>query len=157
MVIYFGADHKGFNLKDRLKKFLNDQGYEVVDVGNDHYDEADDYPDFAAEVGRKVSLDNEKARGILICGSGAGMDVTVNKFPRVRSVLAISSDQVYDSRRDDDVNVLTLAANFVSDADAEKIVKIFIETDFSKEERHKRRLEKVVNIEMRNGITNPYD
>ena len=156
MVVYFGADHRGFNLKERLKGFLHDQGYEVVDVGNDRYDEKDDYPDFAVEVGKRVSLDPEKARGVLICGSGVGMDVTVNKFPRVRSALAISSDQVYDARRDDNVNVLTIAANFTSQEEAEKMVKTFIGTDFSREERHERRLSKLANVEIKNEITNPF-
>ena len=156
MVIYFGADHRGFNLKERLKKFLQNQGYEVVDVGNEIYDETDDYPDFAVEVGKRVSLDPEKSKGVLICGSGVGMDVTVNKFPRVRSALAISSDQIYDARRDDDVNVLTIAANFTNEDEAEKMLKTFIETDFSKEERHRRRLSKLTNVEIQNEITNPF-
>ena len=156
MVIYFGADHGGFNLKEHLKKFLHDQGYEVVDVGNEVYDEVDDYPDFAVEVGKRVSLDPEKARGVLICKSGVGMDVTVNKFPRVRSALAISSDQIYDARRDDDVNVLTIAANFINEDEALKMLKTFIETDFSREERHKRRLTKLTNVEIQNEITNPF-
>ena len=155
MVIYFGAGHGGFNLKEHLKKFLHDQGYEVVDVGNEVYDEVDDYPDFAVEVGKRVSLDPEKARGVLICKLGVGMDVTVNKFPRVRSALAISSDQIYDARRDDDVNVLTIAANFTNEDEALKMLKTFIETDFSREERHKRRLTKLTNVEIQNEITNP--
>ncbi|MFA6354406.1 MAG: RpiB/LacA/LacB family sugar-phosphate isomerase [Candidatus Paceibacterota bacterium] len=149
MVIYLGADHRGFELKESLKQFLMDGGYEVIDLGNDHYDEADDYPDFASLVGEKVSADSEQGRGILICGSGAGVTFSVNKFPRVRAALAISSDQIYDARKHDDINVLTLAANFVDGEEAGKIVKVFLETGFTGEERHRRRINKVIDLEER--------
>jgi len=147
MIIYFGSDHKGFKLKEYLKNFVREQGYEIMDLGNFKYDEEDDYPDFAAAVAKKVSLEFDKARGILICGSGVGMDVTANKFPNIRSAVAISSDQIYDARRDDDVNVLSIAADFIPEADAEKIVKVFLETPFRGEERFKRRVEKISEIE----------
>ena len=80
-------------------------------MGNTSYDENDDYVDFAKEVARRVSLDPENSRGVLVCGSGVGMDVTANKFRRIRSVLAISSDHVYEARHEDYVKVLALAAN----------------------------------------------
>lgn len=147
MLIYIGADHRGFNLKESLKIFLKNQGYEVVDVGNIHYDDKDDYVDFAVAVAKKVSLDSEASRGILICGSGAGVDIAANKFRNVRSVLAISPDQVYEARHDDDVNVLSLAADFTSETDAQKITETFLETPFGKEERHQRRIDKISRIE----------
>ncbi|MBU6500713.1 MAG: RpiB/LacA/LacB family sugar-phosphate isomerase [Patescibacteria group bacterium] len=143
MLIYIGADHRGFKFKERLKAILHDQGYEVTDVGNEIYDEKDDYPDFAAEVGRRVSAESGGNRGVLICGSGAGVDIVANKFHDVRSVLGISTDQVFDARHDDDVNVLSLSADFTSEADAEKMVRVFLDTPFSGEERHKRRLKKI--------------
>ncbi len=149
VIIYFGADHRGFNLKEYLKELVKEQAFEVVDMGNKVYDEKDDYPDFAAAVVKKVSADPEGSKGILMCGSGTGMDIAANKFSRVRSVLALSGDQVYDARHDDDVNVLTFAADFVSNEDAAKITKVFLETPFSGEERHRRRLEKISDIENR--------
>ncbi len=147
MVIYIGADHRGFKLKESIRDFLKNKGYEVVDMGNADYDQNDDYVDFAKKVGKKVSLDPEKSRGILICGSGVGMDVSANKFRGVRSVLAISSDQVYASRQDDNVNVLSLAASFINEVDAQKMVNVFLETPFSTEERYQRRLDKIAQIE----------
>lgn len=147
MVIYFGADHRGFELKEALKKFIKDKGYEIVDLGATEYNQDDDYPDFAAAVASKVSLDPEKARGILICGSGAGMDIAANKFKNVRSVLAISADQVFDARHDDDVNVLSIAANVLNGVEAEKIVQTFLETPFGAETRYKRRIQKIIQIE----------
>ena len=148
MLIYVGADHRGFELKESLKSFLQGRGYvEVVDFGNTKKDTDDDYPDFAAAVAEKVRRDPEGARGILICGSGAGVDIVANKFPGVRSVLAISPDQVFDARRDDDVNVLSIAADGVELKEAEEMVQIFLSTPFGREERLQRRLEKIAKIE----------
>lgn len=147
MVIYIGADHRGFKLKEHLRDFLKGKGYEVADMGNTQYDEKDDYVDFAKEVAKRVSLGSDNDRGILICGSGSGMDIAANKFKKVRSVLGSSTDQVYDARHDDDVNIMSIAANFTGEADAEKMAETFIETPFAGEERHKRRLYKISQIE----------
>lgn len=147
MVIYIGADHRGFNLKERVRIFLRDKGYEVFDVGNEKYDQKDDYPDFAAEVAKKVSAEPESSRGILLCGSGVGMDVAANKYKDVRSALAISTDQIYDARHDDNANILSLAADFTTEEDAMKIVQTFLETPFAGEERFRRRLQKISQIE----------
>ncbi len=147
MLIYIGADHQGFQLKDALKKFLKERGYEVVDVGNEKYDENDDYPDFAVLVARQVAQDASMRRGVLICGSGAGVDITANKFKGIRSVLAANPDQAYLSRRDDDTNVLSLAAEFTNEEIAKKILSVWLATPFSNEEKYKRRLEKIREIE----------
>jgi ribose 5-phosphate isomerase B len=143
MLIYIGADHRGFNLKESLKKSLKDQGYEVVDVGNDHLDENDDYPDFAALVAGEVAKDPLTRRGVLICGSGVGMDVAANKFKGIRSGLVSSSDQAYLARNEDDTNVLSLAADFLIEDDAKKILSTWLQTPFSKKENYQRRLEKI--------------
>lgn len=147
MLIYIGADHRGFQLKEILKKFLKDRGYEVIDVGNDHYDENDDYPDFAVLVGQVVSQDPSTRRGILICGSGVGVDVVANKFKGIRSALVNNPDQAYLSRHDDDANVLSLAAEFSDEETAKKILSTWLQTLFSNEENNKRRLEKIRDIE----------
>jgi ribose 5-phosphate isomerase B len=142
MLIYIGADHRGFNLKEAIKKSLKDQGYEVVDVGNDHYDENDDYPDFAVLVAREISKDLN-SRGILICGSGVGVDIVANKFKGVRSALVSNSDQAYSSRNDDDANVLSLAADFLDEEQIKKILSTWLATPFANEENFRRRLEKI--------------
>src|SRR3989344_3292226 len=144
MVIYLGADHKGFELKEHIKVFLQGKGYEVVDLGANELQEDDDYPDYASKVAQKVSGAHETSRGIVICGSGAGVDIVANKFPHVRSVLGISPDQIFDARNDDDVNVLALASGYTKTEVAEKIVMTWVETSFSGGERHRRRLEKIV-------------
>jgi len=147
MLIYLGADHRGFAIKEHLKQFLKSQGYEMVDLGNSVLDENDDYPDFASAVGRKVSAAPMESRGIVVCGSGAGVAIVADKFPGVRAVLAASGDQAYDARRDDDVNVLALAANFTGLEDAAKIVQAFLSTPTGTEDRYRRRLQKIVAIE----------
>lgn len=147
MIIYLGADHRGFNLKEKLKDFLHNQGYEIDDLGAKSYDKSDDYPDFATPASEKISSEPDRDRAILICGSGVGMDVVANKFEGVRSVLAISPDQVYGARHDDNANVLSLAADFITEEDALKIVGIFLATPFSGEERYKKRLDKISKLE----------
>ena|SRR5271157_1624256 len=143
MTIYIGADHRGFNLKEHLKIFLKSQGYEVVDMGATVYNKDDDFPDFAAAVAKKVSAAPETDRGILICGSGFGMDIAANKYKNVRAALPMSTDHAYQARHDDNANILSIAADFVDEGVAEQIVKIFFTTSFAKEERYARRLEKI--------------
>lgn len=150
MTIFIGADHRGLKLKEKLKQFLSNKGYTVFDKGNDHYDESDDYPDFAGLVAQEVAEDPDNRRGILICGSGVGIDVAANKFSRVRSALANNSDQAFSSRNDVDANVLCLAADFLDEEEAKKILSVWLQTPFSKEERHKRRLRKIGEIEASN-------
>ncbi|MBT9171075.1 MAG: Ribose-5-phosphate isomerase B [Actinobacteria bacterium] len=152
MLIYIGADHRGFELKEALKKSLKDQGYEIIDVGNEKYDENDDYPDFAKLVARVIGQDPWNRRGILICGSGVGVDIAANKFKGVRSALVNNSDQAYLSRHDDDANILSLAAEFTDEETANQILKTWLSTPFSDEERHRRRLEKISQLEMKNEL-----
>ncbi len=143
MLIYIGADHQGFEFKEKVKEFLTTKDYKVVDLGNDHYDENDDYPDFAELVAEKVSEDLENNRGILFCRSGAGMDIVANKFKDIRSVLGFDKEQASLTRNDDDTNVLVIPAGFVDFKKAKEIIEIWLNTPFSGEERHKRRLEKI--------------
>ncbi|MHB9019561.1 MAG: RpiB/LacA/LacB family sugar-phosphate isomerase [Minisyncoccota bacterium] len=145
MVIYIGADHRGFNHKEAIKKYLAGLGYTISDMGNEKYDELDDYPDFAEKVAKKVSI--EGGVGVLICGSGAGVDIVANKFSGVRSALVSNSEQAIDAKTDDDVNVLSLAADYTSIEDSKKIISLWIGAKFSGEERFKRRLKKITEIE----------
>ena len=147
MVIYIGADHRGFELKEQLKTFLKMEGYSLVDVGASEFVQDDSYVDYAKAVAEKVSGEPNQNRGILICGSGVGMDVASNKFYQVRSALASSPDQALASRSDDDTNVLSLASNFIDLDMAKKIVSVWLQTPFSGEERYKKRLEHLKQID----------
>lgn len=147
MIIYIGADHRGFYLKETLKRALTKDGYEVIDLGNPESDQNDDYPDCAAAVAQKVAGTDGEVRGILICGSGIGVDIVANKFAGVRSALAVSAEQVRAGRHDDDVNVLSIAAGFTKEEDALAIARVFLGTPFEHDERYTRRLEKITKIE----------
>lgn len=150
MIIYIGADHKGFKLKQHVIEFVRSKGYEIADMGNTVEDLNDDYPDFAAAVAEKVSLNHESSKGILLCGSGVGVDVIANKFKNIRSALVCTPDQAFDSRNDDDSNILTLPANYITPEEAGKVVTTWLETPFSGEERHARRIQKIYDIEQKN-------
>ena len=106
MIIYFGADHRGFELKNHLQEYLRNQGYQTADLGATQLDAADDYPAYASAVAKKIALDPETSRGVLICGSGAGVDIVANKFQNVRVVNAQNShistsafSSLFDDRR----------------------------------------------------------
>ena len=145
MILYIGADHRGFQLKESIKELLKESGYTVNDMGAATYDEGDDYVDFAKYIGQKVDADSA-SKGILICGSGVGMDVAVNKFTNIRAAFAFSPDQAMASRTDNDANVLVLAADFTDEETAKKIVSIWLQTPFSGEERYKKRIEKLRDL-----------
>jgi len=147
MVIYIGADHRGFQMKEQLKAFLSENGWSVSDAGAKELVPDDDYVDYAQAVAEKVSMNPTGSRGILVCGNGVGMDIVANKFNQVRSVLGISPDHVLTSREKDDTNVLSLGADFIDMETAKKMVSILLQTPFSEAERHKRRLEKIRQID----------
>lgn len=142
-MIYIGADHRGFKLKEEIKKFLTEQKYDFKDVGNLKFDPNDDYTDFAKLVASKVSEKPLENKGILICGSGVGVDITANKFYGVRSALADDIKTAKQSREHDDTNVLSLPADEVTFELAKKIIAIWLETPFSNGEKYKRRINKI--------------
>jgi ribose 5-phosphate isomerase B len=148
-MIYLGADHRGFELKEKIKEWLSSQGLEFEDLGNAVYDEDDDYPDFASQVARRVAEDPKVNRGILLCGSGIGVDVVANKIQGVRSALVWNDDKalVQQSRLHDGSNVLSLPADHLSGKQALSIIKIWLETSDPSEVRHLRRIEKIANLE----------
>jgi ribose 5-phosphate isomerase B len=155
MLIYIGADHRGFALKEYLKKYLKSDGYEIVDFGNSKLDENDDYVDFGIAVAKEVSKDPSLGVGVLICGSGVGMDIVANKFRNVHSSLCFSVDQAMAARNDDSVNILSIPADFVDEDVAKKIVAVWLQTKFDGEQNHVRRVKKIEELEAK--ITNYLD
>ena len=146
MKIIIGADHRGFALKEDLKMYLEAKGHDIVDVGANMYDSSDDYPDFAAGVGELV-VQEDDARGILICGSGTGVSMAVNKIHGIRAVAAYDEELAKNARLEEDVNVMALSADRTDGDMARAIVEIFLSTPFSEEERHMRRIQKIAVIE----------
>lgn len=149
MKIYIGADHRGFKLKEELKPWLISQGYEVEDKGAYQLDTDDDFPDFASAVSEAV-VSSPKSMGILICGSGSGVNILANKFKSIRCAIGFTADQIKSSRNDDNINILVLPADFLTADQAQNIVKSFLDTPFSNLEHHLRRLQKISNIETQN-------
>ena len=149
MKVYLGSDHRGFSLKEKIAKWLFDWGYKFRDVGAEYLDPKDDYTVYAQQVASLVSKEG-KSMGILLCGSGVGVDVTANKFDGIRASFGKSSEQVKAGRTDDDMNILVIAADFTKEEEAKEMVKVFLETKFEGKERHKRRLEEIKKIEANN-------
>jgi ribose 5-phosphate isomerase B len=148
MTVYLGADHRGFVLKEKVKDYLIKRGWPVIDLGNKQYDRNDDYPDFAALVGKKISQ-RPADRGILFCGSGVGVCLTANKFRGVLGATVAVPRQAKMARNDENVNVLCLAADLLSFSQAKGIVNIFLKTAFSRAARHQRRVRKIGKLEGR--------
>ena len=147
MIIYIGADHRGFKMKEKLRDFLKERGYPVFDLGALSYDAADDYPDFAYAVAKKVAEAPEDNLGIIVCGTGAGVDIVANKVKGVRSVLASNVVQAVRSKNDDDTNVISLGAELITEEEAESILVAWLDASFSGDERHVRRPKKISDIE----------
>ena len=139
--IYVGADHAGFQLKQRLVDELKRLGYEPVDAGPKAMDPADDYPDYGRPVAEAVSKGTVK-RGVLTCGTGLGMAYVANRFPRVRAAVAWSPEIAELARKHNDANVLVLPSRFVSEEEGVDILHKWLDTAFEGG-RHERRVAKI--------------
>lgn len=145
MKIAIGGDHAGFTLKQHLIPLLQQWGHEVADLGTHNTDPAD-YPDYAKAVGNALQK-GEAERGIIVCGSGVGACVAANKLKGIRAALVSDTYSAKQGVAHDDVNVLCLGGRVVGPALAEEIVQAFLAANFSHEERHVRRLNKVIAME----------
>ncbi len=152
MKVFIGADHAGFDLKEKLKKFLDEQKtndileYEYEDVGPAKLDPKDDYPDIVAKVVKKVAK-GKNNYGILLCANAVGVCMAANKHKGIRAGIGYNTYAAKSMREDDNTNVLCLAGKVLSHEYARAIMRIWLETPFSGEPRHKQRLEKVAALE----------
>ncbi len=148
MKIYLGADHGGFALKEKIKHWLLSNNYEVEDCGAFELDPEDDYTDFSFAVAEKVSADKtNNSRGILICRSGAGAVIAANKVKRVRAANVQNATAAQHARNDNNANVIGLAGDWISEAEIEPTIQVFLDTPFSDAERHRRRVQKIIDYE----------
>jgi ribose 5-phosphate isomerase B len=148
MKIAIGADHAGFPLKEEIRGYLERLGHEVIDLGA-YNTEPSDYPDFAEAVGRTL-MAGRAERGILVCGSGVGVNVAANKMPGIRACMCHDSYSAHQGVEHDDMNVLVLGARIIGSALAFDLVSSFLNAHFQKQEdRFVRRLNKVKAIEAR--------
>ena len=139
-----GADHKGFVLKEYIKRILKEQGYEVIDKGT-YSEESVDYPDFAFKVAESVSK-GESDRGILICYTGIGMEIAANKIKGIRAALAFIPELAKLTRNHNDSNILTFGSYYMSPYMAQEVVLTWLKEKFEAG-RHKRRVDKISNRE----------
>lgn len=156
MKILIASDHAGFELKNTIFRLLKEKKFEVVDFGPDKLEPEDDYPDFVAPVAEEVSTDEKNQTfGIVIGGSGQGEAMCANRFPRVRAVVFygnpersdlssdLRSDLIKLLRQHNNANILAIGARFVTEEETKKAVLLWLETPFSDETRHLRRIEKI--------------
>lgn len=142
MIVYLGADHAGFPVKEKLKKFLQKKRIDFVDLGALKLKLDDDYPDYAFKVAKAVSK-HKDSKGILVCGTGIGMGIAANKVRGIRAAMAYDLYSAKMSRLHNDTNILELRGRNFSYKMNEKIVSLWLKTSFSKEARHKRRIAKI--------------
>ena len=147
MRVALGADHAGFEMKQDLRAALSARGHEVVDVGT-HSTDPVDYPDYAQAVITAMQ-EGRSDRGVLVCGSGAGVSIAANKFPGVRASVCHDGYTAHQAVEHDDMNVLVLGARIVGTALAGELVETFLGARFSQDERHRRRIDKVRRLEGR--------
>ena len=148
MKVVIAADHGGYAYKNLLLEIISQQGFEVIDVGAFN-ETPSDYPDFAELVAKAIK-NNEAEKGILICGSGAGVSVAANKYKGIRACVCHDTYSAHQCVEHDDVNVLCMGERVIGIELAKEIVLAFLAAKFSLEERHERRLNKVLSIEEKN-------
>jgi ribose 5-phosphate isomerase B len=145
MKLYFASDHAGFEMKKELIHYARNLGYVSEDCGAFEYDETDDYPDFIKIAAQKVSDDPVNSKAVILGGSGQGEDMVADKLPHVRSAVYYGGplEIVKLSREHNDANVLSLGARFINIEEAKKALELWLATEFSGEERHQRRIDKI--------------
>lgn len=142
MHVLIGADHRGFHLKELLKPWLTAQGHQVTDCGSHTLLPEDDYPQISFALAERL-VDSEGALAILCCGSGIGASVAANKVKGARCGVGFHPEQVAAGRHDDDMNILALAADYLTEATAQELITTFLETPYDDQPRYQRRLDQI--------------
>jgi len=146
MQIIIGSDHAGFELKEEIKKYLANNRIKYKDLGTDSTKSCD-YPEIGYKVAKKVASDLQNNKGILICGTGIGMAIIANKVKGIRAALCYNEETAKVARLHNDSNILCLGAREIDKELAKKITKVWLQTEFSNEERHKRRVEEIKKLD----------
>ncbi len=148
-MVYLASDHASYKLKEEMKKFFKKNGIEFKDVGPQKYEGLDDYPDYIIPAAEKVAFDPEAHKGIILGGSGQGEAMVANKIKGIRATVFYggSKDIITLSKEHNDANILSLGARFITSEEAKKVIKLWLETPFSKEKRHIRRIKKISGYE----------
>ncbi|MEK7166445.1 MAG: RpiB/LacA/LacB family sugar-phosphate isomerase [Patescibacteria group bacterium] len=149
-MIYLGADHGGFELKEKIKQWLTKWGYQIEDLGAKEHIPGDDYPQYAFSVAEKVSQNDDdtlpwqkRVKGILACRSAGGMVIAANKLKNIRAVAIADTEEASLAREKNDANIIVLAGDYISEDQAQEIIRKWLDTEFSNEPRHVRRLNQI--------------
>ncbi len=145
MLVYVGSDHNGFDFKKDILDFLKSLGYDSIDCGDKLLDPNDDFPKFASVVSREV-LTNSGSFGVLICGSGQGMVMAANRHKGIRASLCWNTEEAYDSRNDDDSNILCLSSKYLELEQIKQIITVFFKTPYANVARFTRRIQELDNL-----------
>lgn len=146
MHIFIGADHNGFELKNKLVEYLQEKNIRIEDMGNYELDLIDDSPDFAKKVAQAVLQNPQESLGIVICGSGVGVSITANRYKGIRCALTFDPKQTKDTREDDHANMIAIPAEFVDFEKAKEIVEAFFAAVLKTDEKYMRRLNKMEDV-----------
>ena len=147
--IFLGADHRGYEMKEHIARWLFELNYEFEDLGAESLDPNDDYTKYASEVASLVAK-RPGSKGVLLCGSGVGVEVIANKFDGIRAAIGKNVLQVKAGRTDDDMNILVIASDFTFEKEAKGMLIAFLETKYDDSVRHERRLDDIQKIEANN-------
>jgi ribose 5-phosphate isomerase B len=145
MTIFIGADHRGLGLKNEIIEYLQNKNIRVEDLGAYELDETDDFPDFAKPVAEAVLQQKDSFLGIVICGSGVGVNIAANRYNGIYCGLGFNIDQVKSAREHDHINILALPADYIGQEDAKKMIDVFLATKPLDKDKYKRRLQKIDN------------
>lgn len=139
MKIAIGADHRGFELKNKILSGLKEKGFDVIDVGAYEYDAQDDFPQFGQKVAAEIQKNPETTVGIVICGSGIGVNIAANRYKNVRCGLIFNKTQVEHARKNDHINAIAIPSDYFSYEQAMEFIDIFITTEIDQQEKYLRR------------------
>lgn len=143
MPVFIATDHRGFELKNKLVEYLQEKDIRIEDFGNYKFDPEDDFPDFVQKVAQAVQQNPNENLGIVICGSGIGVSIAVNRFKNIRCGLALNVDQVQHGRENDHTNILAIASDYSDFETAKKYIDTFLSSYPKMAEKYSRRIKKV--------------
>ena len=146
MTIFIAADHRGFELKNKLVEYIQEKTIRVEDLGNFRLEPNDDNPDYAIKVAQAVLQNPKEFLGIVICGSGVGVSITANRHKGIRCGIGFHEEQIKHIKENDHINVLALPSDYVSEEQAKKFIDIFIEAKENYDPKYLRRSKKMDNI-----------
>ena len=148
-MIYLGADHGGFEFKEQIKVWLEEKGLKIQDMGAYSFDPADDYPDFVIPLAKRVAEEPESL-GLILGRSGNGEAMAANKVDGIRAVVCTNPRMAKMAREHNNANIISLGADYMDLETAQEIIQTFLDTPFTEEERHIRRINKILELEKRN-------